>query len=459
VREKLKDANIVVLNHSLLLSDIIAEWEISKNVENLILDEAHSLEDVATESLKKRFSLQWFETVCDFILQQYIRQSQATDSFFLHREKLLESFSLFHDICLSHISKKYNVKNDYVYFLIQDSYFFQEDFLAVVSWIIKKLDIFIYTLKEKKELDIMSEISYLEDIKQVFLICFSPDSKKEFIPIMSYNERYGVVVEYTYLNIGDFLETRLWMTIKNVFLLSATMKIGESFDYMKNSLYLHKWFDFYSFESDFNYSKQATLLIPNDIGSIKTNFSQVSDFLIEIIEELRGNMLILFTSLSAIKNFYFKANLRLKLDGITLLAQSLFGSKFKILNLFQKKSHNSVIVGTDSFWEGVDLPWDDLQCLVIHKFPFLVPSDPIFEARSKLYKDSFSEYSLPKAIIKLKQGFGRLIRTKTDTGIILLLDDRIFSTKWGKEFFKSFPSDINVKILKQKEILDFLKIK
>jgi len=102
------------------------------------------------------------------------------------------------------------------------------------------LDIFIYTLKEKKELDIMSEISYLEDIKQVFLICFSPDSKKEFIPTMSYNERYGVVVEYTYLNIGDFLENRLWTMMKNIFLLSATMKIGDSFDYMKASLYLHK---------------------------------------------------------------------------------------------------------------------------------------------------------------------------------------------------------------------------
>jgi Rad3-related DNA helicase len=85
----------------------------------------------------------------------------------------------------------------------------------------------------------VSEIGYLEDIKQVFLVCFSSDSKKEFIPTMSYNEKYGVSVEYTYLNIGEFLQNRIWERTKNVFLLSATLKIGETFDYITSSLYLH----------------------------------------------------------------------------------------------------------------------------------------------------------------------------------------------------------------------------
>lgn len=457
IKEKLKEANIVILNHSLLFSDIVIDGELSKTMENLIIDEAHSIEDVATETLKKRFSLQWFLSVSQFVYTQHIKNNLNAEAFTKQVETLERDFSLFQDVCISFIAKKYNIRGDYIYFLLQDPYFFQEDFLWIISGITKKIENLILLLKEKKELDIASEIGYLEDIKQVFLVCFSSDSKKEFIPTMSYNEKYGVSVEYTYLNIGEFLQNRIWERTKNVFLLSATLKIGESFDYITSSLYLHNWFDFYSFKSDFDYQKQATLLIPDDLWSIKNNFSQISDFLMTLIEKLSWNMLILFTSLSAIKNFYFKANLPLKTKWIHLLAQSIFGSKYKILNLFQKKSDTSVIVWTDSFWEWVDLPWDDLQYLVIHKFPFLVPSDPIFEARSRLYKDSFSEYSLPKAIIKLKQGFWRLIRTKTDTWVIILLDDRIFSTKWGKEFFKSFPADINVKQLKTKEILEFFE--
>jgi ATP-dependent DNA helicase DinG len=93
---------------------------------------------------------------------------------------------------------------------------------------------------------------------------------------------------------------------------------------------------------------------------------------------------------------------------------------------------------------------------VIHKFPFWVPSDPIFQARSQFFEDSFTDYAIPKAIIKLKQWFGRLIRTKSDTWIVVLLDDRIYSTKWWEKFFDSFPKNINTKYVSSQKFIDIL---
>lgn len=130
--------------------------------------------------------------------------------------------------------------------------------------------------------------------------------------------------------------------------------------------------------------------------------------------------------------------------GIELLTQGIGGSKQKLLESFKKNSSHSVLFGTDSFWEGVDIPGSDVELLVIHKFPFMVPTDPIFQARSKLFKDSFLEYSVPAMILKLKQGIGRLIRTKTDKGIIVILDRRIDS-RWGQLVRESFPSGIPVR--------------
>lgn len=165
---------------------------------------------------------------------------------------------------------------------------------------------------------------------------------------------------------------------------------------------------------------------------------------------------MLFTAFSLIREIYSKLKLDLQKDGVSLLAQSISGSKHKQIEHFKKHAASSILMGTDSFWEGIDIPGDDLKYLLIHKIPFPVPSDPIFIARSKLYKNSFEEYAIPKSIIKLKQGFGRLIRSEQDTGMMIFLDDRIFSTSWGKIFLDAFPEDVKIRYGSSQKLIEIL---
>ena len=218
-------------------------------------------------------------------------------------------------------------------------------------------------------------------------------------------------------------------------------------------------FNFHSFDSDFDYKKQATLFIPTDLWDIKNNSKNIIDFLWSFYWIVRWKTLTLLTSYNIIKNIFTSLNNNLKNKGVNLYAQWVAWSKMKLINFFLKDPSNSILLWTDSFWEWIDIPWDDLKYLVIHKFPFSVPTDPIFQARSVFFEDPFLDYSVPKVIIKLKQWFWRLIRTKDDKWIIILLDNRIISTKWWTKFYDAFPEDINIKKWTNKQFLDILNSK
>jgi Rad3-related DNA helicase len=278
----------------------------------------------------------------------------------------------------------------------------------------------------------------------------------KYIKILSYSDNNWISFEYTLLNPWEYLEKNLWSKINSCILTSATLKIAWNFDYFKKILFLDN-FSFHSFESDFDYKKQATLFIPTDLGDIKNNTPQIVNFLWQFFSVVRWKVLTLLTSYSSIKDIYTSLNTKLKKEGINLYAQWVAWSKVKLLNFYLRDPDNSILLGTDSFWEGVDIPWDDLKYLIIHKFPFTVPTDPIFQARSVFFNDPFLEYSVPKAIIKLKQWFWRLIRTKTDNWIVILLDNRIVTTKWGSVFYDAFPSDVNIKRWTSEQFLNILK--
>ena len=235
------------------------------------------------------------------------------------------------------------------------------------------------------------------------------------------------------------------------------MAINNSFDYIKNILKLDS-FDFLKFYSDFDYKNQSTLFIPTDLWNIKNSSQEISNFLSKFYEIVWWNTLTLFTSFASIRKIYEENSINLKKKWINLLAQSIWWSKTKILSQFLEKPNDSIILWTDSFWEWVDISWWNLKFLVIYKLPFQVPTDPIFQARSKNFSDSFLEYSVPKAIIKLKQWFWRLIRSKTDKWIVILLDGRI-NTLWWNAFYSAFPEYINIKKSSSKSFLEILEKK
>jgi DNA polymerase-3 subunit epsilon/ATP-dependent DNA helicase DinG len=164
----------------------------------------------------------------------------------------------------------------------------------------------------------------------------------------------------------------------------------------------------------------------------------VESTLIDLCRATQGRTLVLFTSYSQLLNSYRAINPSLEENGIVVYAQGVDGSRRQLLENF-KSTPRAVLLGTRSFWEGVDVVGEALSCLVMARLPFSVPSDPIFAARSETFDQAFTEYSVPDAILRFRQGFGRLIRTATDRGVVAVFDKRLLTKTYGQTFLKSLP--------------------
>lgn len=461
-RSEAQNSNIVIINHSLLIQDSNSSQPIFGQIKNLIIDEAHNLEDTTTDALIKQFSIQNLEEAIDKITNILKKSNFSIDNLDKKFENLHSLISLSFDLLLDYAINQNTFWNESFDALLENNFYSENKDIINLSnnieiWLI---DIFnhLQTSPDKVFNSLKTEIWNLEEIIQILKICLDEKSLNSYIPMFSYNKNWNNRLYYTVLNPWNFLKTILWDKIDSVVLTSATLKINDNFLYIKNVLNLED-FDFLSFESDFDYAKQALLFIPNDLGSIKYNNPRINEFILNFLNIVKGNTLVLLTSFNAIKDLFLTLNIPLKKLWTSVLAQWVAWSKHKIANHFKNNSSNSVILWTDSFWEWVDIPGSDLKYLFIHKFPFLVPTDPIFKARGKLYKDAFREYSIPKAIIKTKQWFWRLIRTSSDTWIVILLDDRYYSTAWWVAMRSSFPHDINIKIWSSENFLELIKSK
>ncbi|MBW7954707.1 DEAD/DEAH box helicase [Candidatus Gracilibacteria bacterium] len=460
-RIKAQNSNIVIVNHSLLIQDSISSQSLFKEVKNLIIDEAHNLEDTTTDASIESFSLSFLKDLLNKILNSLKKLKYKVDNLDIDFDNLYNQITFLFDI-LTEFANKKNTYGNEVFDLLIDKTFFIEN--KEINNLKEKIEINFIEIFNKLSIipdniysKIKQDIKTLENILSVIGISLNQGNLDRYIPIFQIKKEEKILL-YTVLIPGNTLKNILWDKVDNIILTSATLSINDSFDYIKHTLKLDD-FNFLKLETDFDYEKQALLFIPNDLGSIKYQNTKIFDFCLDFLKIVMGKTLMLFTSYSSIKDTYLHLNLELKKSGISLLAQGVGGSKYKILNHFLASSNNSVLLGTDSFWEGIDIPGDNLKYLIIYKFPFLVPNDPILQARGKLYNNAFLEYSIPKAIIKTKQGFGRLIRTKKDNGIVVLLDDRFYSTSWGDIMKNSFPGDIKIKNGNSKDFLEILKNK
>lgn len=246
--------------------------------------------------------------------------------------------------------------------------------------------------------------------------------------------------------LGDFLFSKFPTTI----LCSATLTTNKQFDFIRNRLgitdgrFSNKRITEHRYDSPFNYQKQALFAIPTDIPNpTDPTFTQVAaERIWQAVQASRGNAFVLFTSYTMLKACHQILEKRMQENRFTVFKQG-DGNRNTLLNKF-KETDRSVLFGTDSFWEGVDVAGDALRCVIIVKLPFKVPSEPIIQARAEVISqkggDPFMEYSLPNAIVKFKQGFGRLIRNKCDRGCIVCLDNRLINKGYGQMFINSLPS-------------------
>jgi ATP-dependent DNA helicase DinG len=252
--------------------------------------------------------------------------------------------------------------------------------------------------------------------------------------------RTNVFLQATPIEVGPILRECLWSKMETAVLTSATLAVGGGFDYIRQRLGLDHPRELIV-PSHFNYQKQVIFYVPPDLPDPRTPqfIGQASDRVKRLLEITRGRAFVLFTSYAQMNEIYDRL---LGFIDFPMLKQG-DAPKSALLEEFRITPH-AVLFGTSSFWQGVDVQGEQLSCVIIDRLPFAVPSDPVVAARVKAIDagggTAFFDYQVPSAVITLKQGFGRLIRSLHDRGLLALLDNRILKKQYGKVFVESLPN-------------------
>jgi len=235
--------------------------------------------------------------------------------------------------------------------------------------------------------------------------------------------------------------------LETLILTSGTLTVNNRFDYMAERLGLDmEKTDFLQAGSPYDYDAQSLVCVPSHLPPPRDAAFQreIGRLIEEVVLGLRRGTMVLFTSYDMLLSTYHSVKDRFQKEGLLLLGQGVDGSRSRLLDLFREEK-NGVLMGTESFWQGVDVPGEALEILIITKLPFAVPTEPVVEARMEQYQrkglDPFLQYSVPEAVMKLRQGFGRLIRSRTDRGIVLICDTRVVTARYGSLFLKSLPTE------------------
>jgi ATP-dependent DNA helicase DinG len=266
----------------------------------------------------------------------------------------------------------------------------------------------------------------------------------------------GIFLEACPIDVSGMLQERLFTRIPTCVLTSATLTVADSFAYMRTRLGLSETREL-SLATEFNVSKQALLYIPKAMPDYRA--PSYADRAVEeiraVLRASQGRAFVLFTSYKQMELLSERLTKDLPYP---CLVQGKGGGKSRLLEEF-KMTPNAVLFATSSFWQGVDVKGEALSAVIIDKLPFQVPSDPLVAARTARIEreggNAFSEYQVPNAILRLKQGFGRLLRSTTDRGILAVLDNRLSTKSYGRLFLNSLPDyEVTNRI---EDLVDFMR--
>jgi predicted DnaQ family exonuclease/DinG family helicase len=503
-RNNARASDLVIVNHSLLFSDLVTDNSILGDFANLVIDEAHHLEKTAGEYLGIRFNWWTFRNIYHKIyeeepkkagilvqLEYRLSKSTAAGPFQTalnnHSNRLKsECISLkqlvyqFFSQLNTKLREKYqNAQQEETKIRYHQNFRFFSELQLMIADIednlrnCKKrlsdlLNIYhelradSFEFQDQLHRDLISCETDLITLYESFRFCIRAESNEHvyWLELPLRKESTDVLFNAVPLNIAELLNQTLYKNLHTVVMTSATISVNGSFDYFisRSGLKLdpEREIDSALLGSPFEYQKQLLLCIPDFIDDPRNErFSeQISDIIKEVHDRHATGMLVLFTNYSMLNFLYQDLKLHFNSKHVLLLAQGKSGSRNMMINQF-REYRDSVLFGTDSFWEGIDVPGEALELLLITKLPFDVPTEPLIAARLEKIKQEggnpFFDYSVPEAIIKFRQGFGRLIRHKQDFGAVIVCDNRLVRMQYGQQFINSLP--VRAQIFKDKTSL------
>lgn len=438
LRRSLTQSQIIVTNHALLLADLQTDNSVLPSYDTVIIDEAHNLEDVATNTFSHQLYPQTIGVYYRSGLQLYysLRATvpilEVEEYRQLLEDLIAESSNYFKRLQTQHKELTQMITESNV------SLYRDTRLLEIISAISQKLDEFALDDELASLRNQFRE--YTNQLRaSIELILAASDRNYVFWAELVNSEAR---LQAAPLSVGKTLQETLFTQAKTVIMTSATLATNQNFDYFKNQIGLNSAVELL-LGSPFDYSKQALLCVPKNIKNPKHPYydHHVAYFLLHVIARTKGGVLGLFTSYQAMETTADLIAAKLEEEGYSLFVQG-DDSRQQLLEDFLT-TPQAVLLGTNSFWEGVDIPGNALRAVVIARLPFAVPERPIIAARLRAIEEaggnSFQEYSVPQAILRLKQGFGRLIRTKADRGAVVILDDRFLTASYGQQFRASLP--------------------
>ncbi len=448
------ESDIIIVNHHLFFADLAIKQQseyapdagILPEVGAVIFDEAHELEDIAGSYFGVSISNSRVEELCRDV-EASLQRNHAVSASLSGAVKSLRERAMFFFALLPQGEGRFAFENRREFLEENGDEFIalQQSFMRLGSELenlpSKPEEVFNF-VRRAQELQV--QLGFLmesEDRNTVFWIERRRGGR----------ERQNVFLQATPIDVAPILKTCLFDQLECVVLTSATLAVGGGFDYIRKRLGLEHAREIV-LPSHFDYENQALFYVPPDLPDPRTPqfAAKAADCIRRLLEISRGRAFVLFTSYAQMNDVYQ----RLLGDIEFPMLRQGDAPKSALLEEF-RITPNAVLFATSSFWQGVDVQGEQLSCVIIDRLPFAVPSDPVVAARVKAIDaeggNAFFQYQVPAAVITLKQGFGRLIRSLHDRGLLVLLDNRILKKQYGRVFVESLPNYKKTTDLRQVE--------
>lgn len=483
--ERAESAHLIIVNHALLLSDVAVQSRVLPSYRYLIVDEAQHLEAATTRQLSFTTDRRSLARLLDEISQgqggdnytgylthllKAIRRP-VPEAIYATMEGSVKELRRSIEVVKRHL---YNFYNELEMFLrnhasgsqaydkrlrLTNSLRAQPDWTNIETMgdnlcrglyhLGERLEKLAGDLTEPAEYDIPDLEDLAQDLRgllhgvreqheQLNAMLFEPSSQGIYWTQLGAKTQ-NVSLHAAPLHVGQLVREHLFFTKESVILTSATLRTDGDFRFIKERLGAEDA-DELAVGSPFDFEHQALLYLPTNIPEPNQPQYQkaLEQALIPLIRAVQGRTLVLFTSYHQLRATQRAIARPLTNADIAVFAQGGGTSRAQLLENF-RTTERSVLLGTRSFWEGIDVLGPALSCLVIARLPFSVPDDPVFAARAETFDNPFNEYSVPETILRFRQGFGRLIRSTTDRGVVVMMDKRVLTKRYGAKFLSSLP--------------------